>query len=141
MMGVCGEEGNAQAPSRRWRTIWLRGGTTIDRVMQFFNVVLADIGHGNAQRRYTFLMDNLSAHHNGAVAALIYAHGHRLVFRAPYYPTDAPIEYVFNTLQCILRSNMHSIRDAGTLLHEIGNGIASMDDFSAYFIHCGYWRN
>ena len=141
MMGVSGEEGTPQNPSRRWRTMWLRGGTTIERVLEFLNVVLAELGHGTPQRRYTFLMDNLSSHHNGAVAALIYGHGHRLVFRAPYYPTDAPIEYVFNSLQSVLRSNVHNIRDAGTLLHEINSAIASMDDFAPYFINCGYWLN
>ena len=39
MMGICGEEGDPQNPSRRWRTMWLRGGTTIVRVLEFVNVV------------------------------------------------------------------------------------------------------
>jgi len=37
------------------------------------------------------------------MAAIIYAAGHRLAFRAPYYPVDGPIEFVFNTTQGMLR--------------------------------------
>ena len=141
IMGVSGEEGNPQNPSHRWRMLWLQGGTTIKRVVHFVTMILGDIGHAIPQRRYCFTMDNLAAHHNVAVAAVIYAHGHRLAFRAPYYPTDGPIEYVFNTLQCLLRTNLHRIVDAPSLLDEIGNAIQAMDDFSAYFINCGFWRN
>mmetsp|Transcript_4547 Transcript_4547/g.5103 ORF Transcript_4547/g.5103 Transcript_4547/m.5103 type:complete len:90 (-) Transcript_4547:448-717(-) len=75
-----------------------------------------------------------------SVSAMIYAAGHRLVFRAPYYPVDGPIEYVFNTLQAYLRINMYRITNGETLVHEIHNGIASMDNFVQYFIFCGFWR-
>ena len=118
MMGVSGEEAQGQVPSRRWRTRWVEGGTTVGRVLEFINIVIADIGQGTPQRRYCFLMDNLAAHHNAAVAALIHGNGHRLVFRAPYYAVDSPIEYVFNTLQGLLRNNMHNITDHASLLNE-----------------------
>ena len=141
MLGVSGAAPQGQVLSPRWRTRWTQGGTTIDRVLEFLNVVIGDIGQGTPQRRYCFLMDNLAAHHNAAVAALIHGHGHRLVFRAPYYAVDGPIEYVFNTIQSILRTNMHNITDHASLLNEIDNAIASIDDFSPYFVNCGYWRN
>ena len=141
IMGISGEEGTMQNPSRRWRMLWLRGGTTIEKVITFITMILNDIGPATPQRRYTFTMDNLSAHHNIGVAALIFGFGHRLAFRAPYYPTDGPIEYVFNTIQTLLRSNLHQITDAASLLNEIGNAIASIDDFSVYFVNCGFWRN
>ena len=141
MMGISGEDAENQVPSRRWRTRWVQGGTTIERVIEFVTIVLNSIGHATPARRYCFTMDNLSAHKNAAVAALIHGHGHRLIFRAPYYPVDGPIEYVFNTLQGILRSNMHNINDHASLLHEIDNGITAMDDFAPYFINCGFWRN
>ena len=140
IMGVSGEDGTEAQPSRRWRMMWLDGGTTIQRVVTFVEMILADIGQGNQHRRYCFMMDNLNAHHNRAVAALIQASGHRLVFRAPYYPVDGPIEYIFNTLQAKLRVNMHDIIDGATLINEIGNAIQSMDDFSPYFVNCGFWR-
>ena len=141
IMGISGEEGTAEQPSRRWRMLWLQGGTTTQKVMQFVSMILNDIGVGTPQRRYTFTMDNLSAHHNVGVAALIYGFGHRLAFRAPYYPTDGPIEYVFNTIQTLLRTNLHRVTDAASLLDEIGNAIGAINDFSVYFINCGFWRN
>ena len=87
------------------------------------------------------MMDNLNSHHNRAVAALINEAGHRLVFRAPYYPVDGPIEYIFNTLQCILRVNVHHEMNGASLVNEVGNAITSMDDFAPYFVNCGFWRN
>ena len=141
IMGISGEDGNAAIPARRWRMLWLRGGTTIQKVMQFVTLILDDIGHGTPERRYCFTMDNLASHHSAGVAALIHGFGHRLVFRAPYYPMDGPIEYVFNCIQTKLRSKMHRITNAASLLDELGNAIASIDDFSEYFINCGFWRN
>jgi hypothetical protein len=47
------------------------------------------------------------------MAAIIYAAGHRLAFRAPYYPIDGPIEFVFNTVQGMLRINMAQITVGG----------------------------
>ena len=99
-------------------------------------MVLVDIGHAKPDRRHCFTKDNLSAHHNAAVAALIHRYGHRSVFRAPYYAMDSPIEYVINTLQGLLRTNIHNICDLATLLNKIGNAIAAMDN-----LNCGFWRN
>ena len=113
---------------------------TIEKVIQFITMIMNDIGHGTPQRRYTFTMDNLSAHHIIGVAALIYGFGHRLAFCAPYYPADGPIEYVFNTNQTLLHTNLHRVTDAASLLDKIGNAIASIDDFSVYFSNCGFWR-
>ena len=81
-----------------------------------------------------------SSHHNVHMASLIFNAGHRIVFRAPYYPVDGPIEYVFNTLQCYLRLNNGSITDGPTLVGAINAGIGNMTTFTPYFTHCGYWR-
>ena len=54
-------------------------------------------------------MDNLNTHRNQIVAAMINIHGHRIVFRAPYYPVDGPIEYVFNTIQHGVSLAMYNI--------------------------------
>lgn len=75
------------------------------------------------------------------MALLIFQAGHRLVFRAPYYPVDGPIEYVFNTIQGTLRINMGLITDGESLRDEVLDAIADIGDFVAYFINCGYWRN
>jgi len=72
------------------------------------------------------------------MAALIWAAGHRLVFRAPYYPIDGPIEYVFNTIQGVLRIRMDVITDGPSLINV---AIAAVPSFEPYFVNCGFWRN
>lgn len=71
---------------------------------------------------------------------IILAAGHRIVFRAPYYPVDGPIEYVFNTVQCLLRINNHRISDGQSLTNEVVASIASIQTFVPYFTNCGFWR-
>jgi transposase len=136
LMAIAGDP-NGQ----RWRKQWLEGGTTNDKMIEFIQEILDSIGPGTPERRRCFMMDNLTSHHNLQISAMIHAAGHRLAFRAPYYPIDGPIEYVFNTLQGYLRINMHNIRDGPTLINELGNAITSIQSFEAYFINCGFWRN
>ena len=75
------------------------------------------------------------------MAALIWAAGHRLVFRAPYYPIDGPIEYVFNTIQGVLRIRMDVITDGPSLINELNVAIAAVPSFEPYFVNCEFWRN
>ena len=83
----------------------------------------------------------LSSHHNRQMAALIFAAGHRLAFRAPYYPVDGPIEFVFNTVQGHLVINMHKVSNNGiSLCNETCVAIASIPTFVPYFENCGYHR-
>ena len=64
------------------------------------------------------------------MVALIYAAGHRIVFRAPYYPVDG-IEYVFNTIQ----------GNGTSLLNKLLLAIASIPSFEPYFVNCGFINN
>ena len=126
--------------ARRWSMTWLVGGTTNDKMIEFVTIILSDLPHGTPERRYCFTMDNLNSHHNNQLQALIHAHGHRLVYRAPYYAVDGAIEYVFNTLQCELRMRLPYIFDSNDLMHEVGNAITAMPTFRPYFEHIGFWR-
>jgi hypothetical protein len=63
------------------------------------------------------------------------------VFRAPYYPIDGPIEYVFNTIQGVLRIRMDVITDGPSLINELNVAIAAVPSFEPYFVNCGFWRN
>jgi len=83
-------------------------------------------------------MDNLNTHRNPFVLDLIIGAGHHYVFRAPYYPVDGPIEYVFDTIENELNSRMHRIfnlEDVGEATMEIIN---SIDNFVPYFHHVGF---
>ena len=99
LMAISGEVGTPEAPSRRWRSLWLDGGTTNDRFLPFIQEILDDLGPGMPERSYCFTMDNLNAHHSIAVQNLIHAAGHKIVFRAPYYACDGPI------VQIVTRDN------------------------------------
>ena len=82
-----------------------------------------------------------SSHHNVQMVALIYVAGHRIVFRGPYYLVDGPIEYVFNTIQGILRIRMDAITEGTSLLNELNLAIASIPSFESYFVNCGFINN
>jgi transposase len=83
-------------------------------------------------------MDNLTAHHHPAVIQLILGRGHNVVFRAPYYPVDGPIEYVFNTLQCTLSHRMFEIDNYQDLNNHLRAIIRNIDDFVPYFENVGF---
>ncbi|KAL7502605.1 hypothetical protein ACHAXN_000540 [Cyclotella atomus] len=69
-------------------------GTTGDKMIELFTMILNDIGPGTPARRRCFIMDNLGSHHNDQVAAMILMAGHRIMFRALYWPIDESIEFV-----------------------------------------------
>ena len=78
-------------------------------------------------------MDNLLAHKNPAVIGLVIASGHRFCLRAPYYPVDGAIEYVFNTIQRDLEVKLPSIKNSNDLRNEVFNTVGAMINFVLYF--------
>ena len=82
----------------------------------------------------------ISSHHNAQMATIIFNAGHRLAFRAPYYPVDGPIEYVFNTIQFLLQINNDAINDGPSLQQELNLCITDVHNFEPYFEYSGYWR-
>ena len=83
-------------------------------------------------------MDNLLVHTNANIFGEILAVGHRYVFRAPYYPVDGPIEYVFNTIENALAYRMHEINTVGDLNTHVRAIVRQMPSFVNYFTNCGY---
>ena len=71
LLAVCGEDGMNGGASRRWTDIWLEGGTTVNKMLGFVNLILQDIGPAVGNRFYVFTMDNLNSHKNVAVIALL----------------------------------------------------------------------
>ena len=135
---MCGEDGAPRNPSQRWRELWLEGGTTIERMMNFVQMILNDIGPARPGNFFIFTMDNLSSHKNPAVVTLIQSWGHGVVFRAPYYAVDGAIEFFFNTLQTMLRGKLHQIEDSNSLVLAINQSIASVVSFAPYFNLVGF---
>ena len=126
LLAVSGEDARNGVDSRRWTDIWLEGGTTVNKMLDFVHQILQDIKHAGNGVFYVFTMDNLNSHKNVAVIALIHSYGHGVVFRAPYWPVDGAIEFIFNTIQSLVRAEMYRIRSSNDLLHEIHQSIASI---------------
>ena len=88
----------------RCRDMWTGEGTTGNRMIDFVRRIIEDLATIQVKdHRFCFIMDNLRSHHNQHMLAIIIAVGHRIVFRALYYPVYGPIKYVFNTIQGVLR--------------------------------------
>ena len=126
---------------RRWQNVWTGEGTTGDRMVQFLEEILNQLGVGSDEQQFCFIVGNLLSHHNVQMAELIFEAGHRLIFRAPYYPIDRPIEYVFNTMQGTLRINMGTIKDGLSLVNKVHVANGDIQSFVPYFVNCGYWVN
>ena len=76
-------------------------------------------------------MGNLSLHHNLQMATIVFNAGHHIAFRAPYYPIDGPIEYVFNTSQGTLWINNCLIVNDLSLIDKLFNAVAGIPIFVA----------
>ena len=138
LLAISGEDPNNENDARRWLDVWLSGGTTVNRMLTVVRRILDDIGPAMPGRFYVFTMDNLTSHHNPAVIALIQNAGHGVVFRAPYWPVDGAIEYVFNSLQTLLRAKMYEIHTSEDLIASIHEAIQGINSFVNYFINVGF---
>ena len=99
-------------------------------------VILIDIGNANENNFFVFTMDNLHAHKNEAVIALIHLYGHGVVYRA--WPVDGAIEFIFNTIQTLVRSRMYTVITSNNLIACVYESIQSIDSFAPYFINVGF---
>ena len=125
---------------RRWADIWLEGGTTVDKMLEFVQNILDDIGYAHEENFFVFTMDNLNAHRNEGVVALIHLYGHGVIYRAPYWPVDGAIEFIFNSIQSLMRAKSYEINSENELLAAIYESIQSIDSFSNYFEYVGFTR-
>ena len=136
ILGISGDPNIGQ----RWIEISHgRSGTTYTDFYSFMLRIITDLGPGTPQRRFCFILDNLIVHTNPMVIVLILLAGHRFVFRAPYWPKDAPIEYVFNVLENALNIRMHEIFDDGDIRRVLCDTLRNIHWFSEWFHHVGYF--
>jgi hypothetical protein len=129
---------SADPNGERWVNFVRKPGTSIFDFATFIQRIVDSLPPGTAARWRCFIMDNLSAHHSILITQIIHAVGHRIVFRAPYYPIDGPIEYVFNTIQQELTCELYRVNNNADLERVIQQIINRMTDFQRYFLHCGY---
>ena len=141
LLAVCGEDGTEEQAARRWADIWLEGGTTVDKMLEFIQNILDDIGFADEENFFVFTMDNLNSHKNVGVIALIHLYGHGVIYRAPYWALDGAIEFIFNTLQSLMRARSYEINNDTDLIAAIYESIQSIDSFASYFENIGFIRN
>ena len=66
--------------------------------------------------------------------------GHRIVFRAPYWSCDGPIEYVFNTIHFKLQMDDDNVDNTEDLIDKIDDIVFDLTGhtFTRYFRHVGF---
>jgi transposase len=75
---------------------------------------------------YVFMWDNLRSHFDDDVYNMLYAAGHRIIARPPYYPCDGPIEYVFNQIENHITNSMYEIKNHRDLIREVHIAIGNI---------------
>jgi hypothetical protein len=121
-----------------WHKQWMEGGTTIERFYDFIDHIIDDLDQNHPGRSFVFTMDNLSAHKNPFVTNRILMAGHRYVFRAPYWPVDGAVEYVFNAIQSKLRIYFNRLETMDDLRNRINLTVGGIFSFYRYFEHVGF---
>jgi hypothetical protein len=66
--------------------------------------------------------------------------GQKVVYRAPYYAVEWPIEFVFNTLQQALAIALHQITDENGLGKKLGHCCWNRELFKLLFADTGSTR-
>ena len=85
-------------------------------------------------------MSNLNIDKSPIILNLIEDAGNQVVFRAPYWSCDGPIEYVLNTIHIKLQMDQNGVDNVDELVVKI-NDIIFVLVFSscrAYFVHVGF---
>jgi transposase len=110
------------------------GGTTAARFVAFVRDDLCPA----LRRGQVLVLDNLSAHNDRRVDALVVAAGCEVARLPPYSPDFNPIENAISKVKTALRGLAK--RAVPELLDAIGSALASVtaSDAKAYMAHCGY---
>ncbi len=125
LLAICGDN----VGRMRWHNQWMEGGMTIERFYGFIDHILDNLDQNHPGRLFVFTMDNLSAHRNPLVTNWILNAGHRYVFRAPYWPVDGAVEYVFNSVQSKLRIYFNRLETMDNLRTRINLTVGGIFSF------------
>ena len=134
LLAICGDD----VGRMRWHEQWMDGGTTIERFYDFIDHLLDDLAQNHPGRSFVFTMDNLSSHKKTLILNALLNSGHRYVFRAPYWPVNGAVEYVFNTVQSKLRIFFNRLVTMDDLRNCINLTVGGIYSFRRYFEHVGF---
>lgn len=135
LMGVFGDD---RYDDLFFHQTFTQGGTNTWRFYNFMKDFIDYLEQRFPGRKFLFTMDNLNVHKVKVVTDLIYNAGHRVVYRAPYWSCDGPIEYVFNTLQTRIQMDFGKIDSLDELVDEVNRIVEELGPFTNYFVHVGF---
>lgn len=129
-----------QAMNMEWHDMWQQseGGTTFFRYYVFIERIIEWLAQNQQGRSFCFTADNLNVHHDQRILHLIERHGHKYLFRAPYWAIDGPMEYIFNSVHVHLLMNYGEVNDLDELENVTDTIIANLGNFVRYFLHCNF---
>ena len=136
LMGISGDERDPF----EFHRMYSQGGTNQWRFFCFMEDFIEWLAANRPNESFCFTMDNLNIHKHPMILDLIEESGHRIVFRAPYWSCDGPIEYVFNTIHVKLQMDDDGASDLDELMQKLDDIIFVMVDasFYPYFYHVGF---
>ena len=137
MMAISADD----AYDMEWHWTWKQeeGGTTIWIVYSFFLQICDQLDIDHPGRRFCFTMDNLNIHHSPIIVTLLISRGHDVLYRAPYWSVDGPMEYVFNTIHVFLLMFYNAVHDLDELEVTLDHIIdVHVYNFSRYFHNVGF---
>mmetsp|Transcript_18063 Transcript_18063/g.31107 ORF Transcript_18063/g.31107 Transcript_18063/m.31107 type:complete len:377 (+) Transcript_18063:246-1376(+) len=136
IMAICGDD----VDPFEFHKMFKEGTTNLWRFYNFMKDLIEWLDTYRPGEQYCFTMDNLNIHKHWIILEMIDNAGHKVVFRAPYWSCDGPIEYVFNTIHTKLQMDDDGVDNMDDLVSKIDNIIFRMTfvGYRAYFIHCGF---
>ena len=135
---IMGISGDKEFDDLFFHRTYTEGGTDTVRIYVFMKDFIEYLEGRCPGRKFLFTMDNLNIHKVAIILHLIHEHGHRVVYRAPYWSCDGPIEYVFNTLQVKIQMCFNEIDSVVELVDEVNRIVKELGPFTDYFVHVGF---
>jgi hypothetical protein len=84
LMAISGDERVGDGEAFSFHRCFTEGGTNLWRFFNYMRNLMDWLDNNRPGRSFLFTMDNLNLHRHPVTTNLIYARGHRVVFRAPY---------------------------------------------------------
>ena len=133
LLPICGDD----VGRMRWHKQLMDGGTTIERVYDFIYHLLNDFAQ-NLLADHLCSQWIISACTKTLILNALLNSGHRYVFRAPFWPVDGAVEYVFNSIQSKLRIYFNRLETMDNLRNRINLAVGGTHSFHRYFEHVGF---
>ena len=136
LLGISGHQRNPFSFHKQFS----KGGTNQWRFYVFMREFIDWLDANRPGGSFCFTMDNLNIHKHPVILDMIEDAGHRIVFRAPYWSCDGPIEYVFNTIHFKLQMDDDGVDNTEDLIDKIDDIVFDLTGhtFTRYFRHVGF---